>query len=125
MLATNHGAGQRVAEAYGNQWGRCFALLHHVEMGVEGRDLVDLSERKLHLQRQRREVRRREMAVTVLDEVQVFDQQIAPTRPLAQKRPNLSQRGRLHLPSFWRPARTPAAGLGPIENGGLVGHSVV
>ena len=125
MLATNHSAGQRVADAHGDRRGRCFTLLHHVEMGVEGRDLVDLGERKLHLLSQRGQVRRREMAVAVLDEVQVLDQQIATARPVAQKGTNLSQRGWLDLPSLWRPARTAAASLRSIENGGLVGHSEV
>src|SRR4051812_38877363 len=92
-------------------------------MRVEGRDLVDFGERELDLLRQRGEMRRREMAVTVLDEVQVFDQQIAPARPVAQKCTNLTQRRRLDLPSLGRPAWPAAASLGPIENGGLVGHS--
>ena len=43
--------------------GGSFAFLHHVEMSVEGRHLVDLGERELHLLRQRGEMRGREMAV--------------------------------------------------------------
>jgi hypothetical protein len=55
----------------------------HVEMGVEGRDLVDLGERELHLLRQRGEVRGGEITVAVLDEVQMLDQEIAPALAVA------------------------------------------
>ena len=61
-------------------------------MRVEGRDLVDLGERKLHLVRQRREMRGGEMAVMVLDQVQVLDQQVAPARLVDQQRAHLFER---------------------------------
>ena len=49
-------------------------------MCVEGRDLIDLGLRKLHFVRERREVRRRNVAVAILDQMEEFDQEIAPTR---------------------------------------------
>jgi hypothetical protein len=84
MLRPRHGAGERIAHAHCDGGRRCLAFLHHVEMGVEGRDLVYLGERELHLIRQRGEMRGGEMAVAVLDQVQVLDQEIAPTLVLAQ-----------------------------------------
>ncbi len=73
MLAARHGAGERVAHAHGERGRRRLVFLHHVEMGVEGRDLVDLGECELHLLRQRGEMRGGEITVAVLDQVQMFD----------------------------------------------------
>ena len=78
---------------------RRLAFLHDVEMRVEGRDLVDLGQRQLHLGGERREMRGREMAVAVLDEMQMLDQQIAPARPVAEQRAHLVER----RGSIWRP----------------------
>ena len=79
LLGARHGAGQAVAHPH-RDGGRRRAVLHHVEMGVEGRDLVDLGLGELHLVGERGEVRRRNVAVAVLDQVQEFDQQVAPAR---------------------------------------------
>ena len=89
------------------------AFLHHVEMGVEGRDLVDFGERELHLLRQRGEMRGREMPVAVLDQVQMLDQQIAPALAIAQQRAHLVERLRIDLAAFGRPPRPAAAAFGP------------
>ena len=66
--------------------------MHDVEMGVEGGDLVDLDQRQLHLLGQRRQMPRMEATVLVLEQMQEFDQQIAPARPVAEQRPHLRQR---------------------------------
>ena len=39
----------RIADANGDGWRRRLALLHHVEVVIKGRDLVDLGQRELHL----------------------------------------------------------------------------
>ena len=49
-------ARQALADPNGNGWWRGLALLHHVEMRIEGRDLVDLGLRHLHLIRQRHQM---------------------------------------------------------------------
>ena len=90
--------------------GADLALLHHVEMSVEGRDLIDLGERKLHLGGERGEMRGREMAVAVLDQVQVLDQEIALAAARAEQRANLIDRRRIDLAALGRAAR-PAASL--------------
>ena len=93
-------AGQAVADPDGERRRRRLVLLDHVEMGVEGRDLVDLGLRQAHLLGERREMGGREVAVAVLDQMQMLDQQIAPARPLAEQAPAppRARRG-----STWRP----------------------
>ena len=108
-LGARHGAGERVAHPHRDGRRRRLAFLHHVEMGVEGRDLVDFGERELHLLRQRREMRGGEMAVAVLDQVQVLDQQVAPARPVAEQRAHLVERLRLDLAALRRARRLAAA----------------
>ena len=85
-------AGQAVADPHGERRRRRLALLHHIEMGVEGRDLVDLGLRQAHLLGERRQMRGREMAVAVLDQVQMLDQQVAPARAVAEQGPHLLER---------------------------------
>src|SRR5215467_14116006 len=109
MLGARHGAGERVAYAHGERGRRRLVFLHHVEMGVEGRDLVDLGERELHLLRQRGEMRGGEIAVAVLDQVEMLDQEIAPALALAQQRVHLYQRLRLDLAALGRFAWAVAA----------------
>ena len=100
MLRARHGAAQAVAHPHGDGRRRRLALLHHVEMGIEGRDLVDLGQRKLHLLRQRGEMRGRDVPVMVLDQVQVLDQQVAPPRPVGKQRLHLGERVGLDLTAF-------------------------
>ena len=85
-------AGDRVAHAHRDRRRRGFPLLHHVEMVIEGRDLVDLGQRELHLRGERGEVRGREMSVAVLDAVQVLDQQVAPAGIIPKQRAYLVPR---------------------------------
>ena len=96
LLGARHRAGQRIAHAHGDRRRRRLAFLHHVEMRVEGRDLVDLGQRHLHLGGERGEMRGGEMAVVVLDEMQMLDQQIAPARPVgrAARAPRRARPGR-------------------------------
>lgn len=89
-------------------------------MRVEGRDLVHLGLRQAHLLGQRRQMARGEMAVAVLDEVQEFDQQVAPPLARAQQRLHLRERGRIDLPPFGMRARlSPPRGRG---NAAVAGH---
>jgi hypothetical protein len=105
--APEHRAGDAVADPDRQRRGRRLALPDDVEVGVERRDLVGLGLRHPHLLGQRREVRRRDVPVPVLDQVEVLDQQVAAARQVAQQRPHLVQRPGRDLP----PARghAPAA----------------
>ena len=116
MLGARHGAGERIAHAHGDGGRRRLAFLHHVEMGIEGRDLVHFGERELHLQRQRGEMGGREAAVRVLDQMQVLDQEIAPPWPVAEQRAHLVERLRVDLAAL---GRTPRA-VAPSRPGGLI-----
>src|SRR5262249_52569229 len=120
MLGARHRAGERIAHAHGERGRRRLVFLHYVEMGVEGRDLVDLGERELHLLRQRGEMRGGEITVAVLDQVQMLDQEIAPALALAQQRAHLRQRPRLDLAALGRFARAVA----PSQSAAIVGARV-
>src|SRR5262245_60459285 len=80
-------------------------------MRVERRDLVNLGQREPHFLRQCRKVRRREMAVLVLD------QEIATSGTLAQKRAHVFGGLRVDLATL-RGAPGPAtAGIGAVAEG--------
>ena len=100
LFRAQHGAGERVADANGERRDVGLALLHHVEMRVEGRGLEHLRESQLHLVGERREVRRGNLAVGVLDQVQMLDQQVAPARPVAEQKRNLFSGLRIDLTSL-------------------------
>ena len=116
VVRTRNHAADAVAHADGERRRRRLLLLHHVEMGIEGRDLVDLGLGQLHLLGERREMGRREVAVGILDEVQILDQQVAPARRIAEQCPNPVERGRIDLAALGR-----RACLAPPCLGGLAG----
>ena len=108
-LGARQGAGEAVADPDGERRRGRLAVLHDVEMGVEGGDLVDLGQGQPHLVGQRHEVARVQAAVPVLDQVQVLDQQVAPARPVAEQRADLVEGLRIDLPPLRRLARLPPA----------------
>ena len=55
---------------------RGIAFLHHVEVVIEGGHFVHLGHRHLHFGGERDEMRRREAAEMILNQVQELDQQI-------------------------------------------------
>src|SRR5206468_12228904 len=59
--------------------------------------LEHFRESELHLLRERGKMCSRDLVVSVLDEVQMLDQQVAPPRPVAQKKRNLFSRLRVNL----------------------------
>jgi hypothetical protein len=71
-------------------------------MRVEGGDFVDFGERHLHLERQRGEMRGREMAVMILNQMQMLDQQIAPARPVGEQCAHIRERGWIDLSALGR-----------------------
>ena len=94
-------------------------------MGIKRRDFVDRGLRQTHLFGERGEMRQRQMAKLVLDQVQVFDQQVGRAVSIAEQGANLVARRGLDDP----PARMPAtaSSLGSrcpvvVSNVGSVGH---
>jgi hypothetical protein len=69
-------------------------------MMVEGGNLIDLGLRQSHQLGQRRQMRCRNMAIGVLDHMQVLDEQVAPQRPTLHELRNLLQRPNVNLPAL-------------------------
>ena len=101
---THQFAGQAVADPDGDGRRRLFPFLDDVEMGVKGRDLVDLGHGEAHLIGKGGEMGGREVVIGVLDEMEMLDQKVAPARTITQQRPDLGQRLGVELT---------ALGLGP------------
>ncbi len=117
MLATGHGTGQRIANPHSNRRRRRLAFPHHVEMRVEGRDLVDFGERQLHLLRERGEMRCREVTALVLDQMQMLDQGIAAPLAIAEERANFRECRGIDLAALGGAAR-PARARGCVITSG-------
>ena len=81
LLGAGQHAAQAVADAHRHRRRPRLAVGHDVEVGVEGRDLVDLRHRDLELFGQRLQMPLRQAALLVLDQVQILDQQRALARP--------------------------------------------
>ena len=84
-LRAEHLAGERIADAHGQRRRRDLAVEHDVEMRVERRHLVDLDQRQLHLLGQRHQMPGVQTAVIILQQVEIFDQQIVAARALTKK----------------------------------------
>src|SRR5438045_1772401 len=82
------------------------ARAHHIEVCVEGRDLVDLRHGDLELLGQRLQVSLRQASLLVLDEMEIFDQQRALPRTVGENRTNGS-----HLLLSEHPAARKRRGL--------------
>src|SRR6202049_410059 len=88
-IGAGHLAGKRLADPHRQRRRRRLALLHHVEMVIEGGDFVNLGARELELLGQREDMRRRNMSIPILNSVQELDQQVAPAWRTAKQSANL------------------------------------
>jgi hypothetical protein len=111
-LCAHHLAGQAVAHADGEIGRPGFLLQHNVEVGIERGDFVHLRQGKRHFRGKGLQVLGLEAAESVLDQVQMFDQQVAPPRPLAKQVADCLQRLGLELTAFVEGRRLSAAGPG-------------
>ena len=91
-LGPKLGARHGVAHADDGGGQRRVLIPHDVEMGVERRGLVNLGKRQAHRVRQGGQVRRGDLVVRVLDQVQMFDQQVARAGAVPQKGRDLMRR---------------------------------
>jgi hypothetical protein len=84
-------------------------------MSIERGDLVDLDKGEPHLLGQRREMPSMQAPEVVLQQMQMFDQQVAPAPALAEQRLDLAERGGIDLPPLRmiRPAPSPRPGMNP------------
>ena len=97
LVRAHHLAGQAVADPDRERRRRRLALLDHVEVRIECCGFVHRRLGQPHLLGERGEMRGAEVAVAVLDQMQMLDQQIAPARPVAEQRAHLDQRPLLDL----------------------------
>jgi len=102
FFGAEHRAGQRIADADGERRDVGLALLHDVEMRIKGRGLEHLGKGELHLVGKGGEMSRGDLMIFVLDQVQVFDQKVAPTRPVAQEQFDLVRCGGIDLAALGR-----------------------
>ena len=117
-LGALDGASDGIAYADRRRWWRCLALLHHVEMRVEGRDLVGCRLRQLQLVTQRAQVPAGDAMIAILNQMKVFDEEIVTAGTIAQQFTDLLQRGEVKLPSLRETSRTLARSdisCGPIR----------
>jgi hypothetical protein len=100
-------------------------LAHHVEMRVEGGDLEDLGLGQLQLRGECCKVARREVAVAVLDQVQILDQQIAPARHFPQEFLDFLDSVGLDLAPLGNGSSGPPAGTGMARGTMVVRHGLI
>ncbi len=105
-------ARQRIADPDGQGRGRGFAFFDHVEMGVKSCHFVHFGLRNAHFFGQGPDMRRREVAICILDQVQKFDQQIAAARAVAQQNAHLIPCRVFQLASLGRRTAFAAAASG-------------
>ena len=84
-LRPSHLTGQRLADAHGQLGRYLIAFLDDVEVVIKRGDLVHLGHGQAHLVRKRDNVRRRDTTVGILDAMQEFDEQVAPSRRIAKQ----------------------------------------
>ena len=120
LFRTQHGAGQRIADANGQRRDIGLAFLHHIEMGVEGRGLEHFRERKLHLVGEGREMGGGNLPIFVLDEMQMLDQEVAPPRPVTEQQLDLVRRSGIDLASLGSRLGPLAAFAGMFERADLL-----
>jgi hypothetical protein len=107
--AAGHGAGQALADTDRHRLGRGRVIRAQVEMGVEARHLEDLHRRDAQQLRQRQQVALAEATVTVLDRMQMLDEQVAARHRAAECGRHLAPRGLARHPAARAGARRPAA----------------
>ena len=97
-LCAFDGAGNRIADTHrgGRRW--CLALLHHIEMCIEGRDLVSRGLREPDLFAERAQMAGGNIVVAVLNEMQILDEQVVTPRLIPQKLAYLLERLSIELP---------------------------
>ena len=113
LLRAHHLAGDGVADANRDGGRRRLAVQHDIEVGVEGGDLVDLGHGDGESLGQRLQMARRQMADGVLDQVEVFDQPVAPQGLFAlQQLRHLGLGGLLQLAALRKAGLKAAPGTG-------------
>ena len=109
LVAAGHGAGQAVADADCHRRRGGLAIAHQVELRVERGDFENLGLRHAQFRGEGRKVPRRKVAMAILDQMEIFDQQIALARQIAKKGLDLLNSSRLDLASLGNCPGSPSA----------------
>ena len=83
-LSAGQFAADAVADPYGQRWDGLVTFADNVEVGVERGDFIRLSEGHAKNVAEGAEVGGRDLVVGVLNEMEVFDQQVASARAVAK-----------------------------------------
>ncbi len=120
FFAAQHRAGQGIADPDGQRRDIGLALLHDVEMRIEGRGLEHFRKGQLHLVGERGEMGRGNLVIAGLDQMQMFDQEIAAPRPVAEQKLDFVRGGRLDLTPLRRRAGPLASLARMLERANLL-----
>ena len=111
VLCTCHLARETITHPNRQACGGCFTFFHDVKVVVETGHFKNLGLGQAHFLGQRRQVLRRQMPISILNFVQVFNQQIGPARRIAQKLLHLGQGCGIHAAAFGAFAFAGACGI--------------
>ena len=104
-IGTGHRAGKRFAHAHRQRSGCNFAFFDDIEVVIERRYFVDFGERDFHRFGECRHVRGGKLAEFILDEMQIFDEQIAAGLACRQQCGDFGACKRIDLAALGRVAR--------------------
>ena len=110
VFGSRHHAGERIADPDRQRRRALFTFAHNIEMVIERGDLIDLRLAQLHLMGQRMQMACGQAAIAVLNEVEIFDQQVAAPRSVPQCILNFNQRRLVELAALGQAARAPGSG---------------
>ena len=118
-LGSEHGTGQAVADADRQRFDRSIAFLDDVEMGVKRCHLEDLGKREPQLVGQGRKMGSADLVIAILDQMQIFDEQIGPAGLHANQRGDFLDGRRIRLAALRCRLGPPAARTWMIKRPGL------
>ena len=110
LFGARQHAGQGLADSYRHRRRPPFAVADDIEMGIERGDFINLGHRQPHFLGQAVQQPRRQAALGVLDQVQIFDQEVAAARPIAEQGAHRVQFAGLQKAALWIDRGLAAAG---------------
>ncbi len=116
-LGTGERAAQRVADAHRHLGRRRRAVFRHIEVVIEGRDLVHLRHRQAQLMGEGGEQPGRQGPAGVLDQMQILDQMVAAPLSRSEQRPDFGERPAIDLAALRLRPRLAAAAAGVARLG--------
>src|SRR5678816_3985572 len=100
MLRSRELAGNGIADAHGEWWRRGIAFLYDIEVVIERGDFIDFRRGHLHLGGERHQMRCGQAAETILNQVEMLDEQIPAPRRVAEQLRDLPSCPRIDRSTF-------------------------